>query len=409
MKRIKKLIEVFSADSLSGGVAYKNKELKKAIIKQIEVSGDLTIADLNKDLAISTPKITSLVNELIEEGLLKDEGKIDSTGGRRANIYGLVSDAAYFIGVDVKRYAINIGLLDFKKHLVKTKQQIPYELQNTPESLNALINCIKEFVKDQKLPKEKILSIGINLSGRVNTITGYSYSFFHFQEEPLSEIIEKALGIRTFIENDSRAMAFGEFCSGVVTNEKNVLFVNLDYGIGLGILIDGKVYYGKSGFSGEFGHIPLFNNEIICQCGKKGCLETEVSGVALMRMFKEKIMNGSSSLAMKKGKKIDQIKLEDLVEAAQNEDMLAIELITEFSEKLGRALAVVINLLNPELIILGGTIAKTGDYLRLPTRSSLNKYSLSLVNSDTQFKVSKLGDNAGVLGGCLIARNKIFN
>lgn len=409
MKRIKKLIEVFSADSLSGGVAYKNKELKKAIIKQIEVSGDLTIADLNKDLAISTPKITSLINELIEEGLLKDEGKIDSTGGRRANIYGLVSDAAYFIGVDVKRYAINIGLLDFKKHLVKTKQQIPYELQNTPESLNALINCIKEFVKDQKLPKEKILSIGINLSGRVNTITGYSYSFFHFQEEPLSEIIEKALGIRTFIENDSRAMAFGEFCSGVVTNEKNVLFVNLDYGIGLGILIDGKVYYGKSGFSGEFGHIPLFNNEIICQCGKKGCLETEVSGVALMRMFKEKIMNGSSSLAMKKGKKIDQIKLEDLVEAAQNEDMLAIELITEFSEKLGRALAVVINLLNPELIILGGTIAKTGDYLRLPTRSSLNKYSLSLVNSDTQFKVSKLGDNAGVLGGCLIARNKIFN
>ncbi len=409
MKRIKKLIEVFSADSISGGVAYKNKELKKAIIKQIEVTGDLTIADLNKDLAISTPKITSLVNELIEEGLLKDEGKIDSTGGRRANIYGLVSDAAYFIGVDVKRYAINIGLLDFKKHLVKTKQQIPYELQNTPESLNALINCIKEFVKEQKLPKEKILSIGINLSGRVNTITGYSYSFFHFQEEPLSEIIEKALGIRTFIENDSRAMAFGEFCSGVVSNEKNVLFVNLDYGIGLGILIDGKVYYGKSGFSGEFGHIPLFNNEIICQCGKKGCLETEVSGVALMRMFKEKIMNGSSSLAMKKGKKIDQIKLEDLVEAAQNEDMLAIELITEFSEKLGRALAVVINLLNPELIILGGTIAKTGDYLRLPTRSSLNKYSLSLVNSDTQFKVSKLGDNAGVLGGCLIARNKIFN
>jgi glucokinase-like ROK family protein len=409
MKRIKKLIEVFSADSISGGVAYKNKELKKAIIKQIEVTGDLTIADLNKDLAISTPKITSLVNELIEEGLLKDEGKIDSTGGRRANIYGLVSDAAYFIGVDVKRYAINIGLLDFKKHLVKTKQQIPYELQNTPESLNALINSIKEFVKEQKLPKEKILSIGINLSGRVNTITGYSYSFFHFQEEPLSEIIEKALGIRTFIENDSRAMAFGEFCSGVVSNEKNVLFVNLDYGIGLGILIDGKVYYGKSGFSGEFGHIPLFNNEIICQCGKKGCLETEVSGVALMRMFKEKIMNGSSSLAMKKGKKIDQIKLEDLVEAAQNEDMLAIELITEFSEKLGRALAVVINLLNPELIILGGTIAKTGDYLRLPTRSSLNKYSLSLVNSDTQFKVSKLGDNAGVLGGCLIARNKIFN
>ena len=119
MKKTKQLIDVFSDNTTGGGVAYKNKELKKSIIKQIEVSGDLTIADLNKDLAISTPKITSLVNELIEEGLLIDEGKIDSTGGRRANIYGLVSNAAYFIGVDVKRYAINIGLLDFKKHLVK--------------------------------------------------------------------------------------------------------------------------------------------------------------------------------------------------------------------------------------------------------------------------------------------------
>ena len=81
-------------------------------------------------------------------------------------------------------------------------------------------------------------------------------------------------------------MAYGEFCCGVLTNEKNVLFVNMDYGVGLGILVDGKVYYDKSGFSGEFGNIPFFNNEIICGCGKKGCLETEASGVALLRNFK---------------------------------------------------------------------------------------------------------------------------
>lgn len=409
MVTVQQLFQVFSDESLINGVAYKNKALKKQIINQIDSFGDTTIADLAKELAMSTPKITSLVNELIEDGLLKDEGKINSTGGRRANIYGLVNDAGYFIGVDVKRFSVNIGLLDFKKHLVAIKQQVPYELQNTPKSLNDLIACIKSFVKEQKLIKDKILGITINLSGRINNITGYSYSFFHFQEEPLSEIIEKALGIRTFIENDSRAMAYGEFCSGVVTNEKNILFVNLDYGTGLGILINGKVYYGKSGFTGELGHIPLFNNEIICQCGKKGCLETEVSGSALIRKFKEKINNGYTSNFLKKEKNADDFKLNDIIEAAQNEDTLVIELLADFSEKLGRALAVLINLLNPELVILGGTLALTGDFIKLPTRSSLNKYSLSLVNSDTQLKLSKLNEKAGVLGGCLIARNKILS
>jgi predicted NBD/HSP70 family sugar kinase len=202
--------------------------------------------------------------------------------------------------------------------------------------------------------------------------------------------MEKELGIRTFLENDSRAMAYGEFHDGIVLQERNVLFVNLDYGIGLGILIDGKVYYGKSGFGGEFGHIPVFSNEIICHCGKKGCLETEASSV------------------MKNGKKVADVRLADIMEAIRQEDVLSIELIAGIGEKIGRGLAVLINIFNPELVILGGTMAETGDYIRLPIRSALNKYSLSLVNNDTQVKLSKLGEKAGLMGGCLIARNNLL-
>jgi glucokinase-like ROK family protein len=399
------LMEVFGDDVLGSGVAFKNKTLKKDIINQLDEDGDLTIADLSRELNISTPKITSLVNELIDESLLQDLGKIDSTGGRRASIYGLVNDACYFIGVDVKRYYINIGLLDFKKHLVSVEEKIPYPLENTQQSLTALIDAIKKFMKDQGITREKILGIGINLSGRVNNITGYSYSYFHFHEEPLVATIEQELGIKTFLENDSNAMAYGEFAHGVVTNEKNVLFINLDYGTGSGIILDGKVYYGKSGFSGEFGHIPFYDNEIICGCGKKGCLETEVSGQALLRKVKEKMNAGAATILTKKN---GELKLEDLIEAAKQEDVLMIELLAEMGEKLGRALAVLINLFNPELVILGGTLSETGDYLRLPARSALNKYSLSLVNNDTQVKLSKLGEKAGVMGACLIARNKVL-
>ncbi|HZI01362.1 MAG TPA: ROK family transcriptional regulator [Flavisolibacter sp.] len=404
----KLLFDVFSDDNISG-VAFKNKALKRSMINFLDHAGNVTIAELCKEFNISTPKIINLVNELIAHGIIKDYGKVDSTGGRRANKYGLVADAGFFIGVDVKRYYINIGLLDFKRNLVSLKENIPYRLENSQESFQSLIKSIKQFISELPIKKNKILGAGINLSGRINHTTGYSYSFFNFREEPLAQVIESELKIKTFLENDSRAMAYGEFCCGVVYEEKNVLFVNMDYGIGLGVLIDGKVYYGKSGFSGEFGHIPFFNNEIICHCGKKGCLETEASGYALLRNIKEKIDAGSSSQLATKHQHLDDLQLRDIIEAAKNDDMLCIEMIAQVGEKIGRGLGVLINLFNPELVILGGTLAQTGDYIKLPIRSALHKYSLSLVNNDSQLRLSKLGEKAGVIGGCLIARDQIFN
>ncbi len=400
------LFEIFSEDNLSG-VAFKNKMLKKSIINYIDTAGNTTVNHLSKEFNISTPKIIMLINELIQDQIIMDYGKVDSTGGRPASTYGLVSEAGFFIGVDVKHFYINIGLMDFKKNLVSIKELIPYQLENSQEAFRRLIDIINQFIAELPVEKKKILGMGINLSGRINHTSGYSYSYFHFNEEPLTQIIEQHTGIRTFLENDSRAMAYGEFCCGIVQNEKNVLYVNIDYGIGLGILVNGEVYYGKSGFSGEFGHIPFFNNEIICHCGKKGCLETEASGYALVRKFRDIIQQGSSSQLSKKYNQAEDIKLKDIIEAARNEDNLSIELIAEIGEKIGKGLAVLINIFNPELMILGGTLADTGEYIRLPIKSSLNKYSLSLVNNDTQLKLSRLGEKAGVMGGCLIARKKV--
>jgi predicted NBD/HSP70 family sugar kinase/predicted transcriptional regulator len=398
-------------ENQSSGVALKNKELKKIIFNFLDKVDTSSITELSKELNISVPKTTSLINELIKNELIKDEGKVESTGGRKANMYGLVPDACFFLGVDIKKYYINIGLLNFKKQLVNQKNRIAFKLENTPESLQKLLLIIRTFIKDlpTKIKKDKILSMGINLSGRINNTNGYSYSFFHFQEEPLSTYIENQIGIRTYLENDSRAMAVGEFYVGDITNEKNVLFVNVDYGIGMGIFIDGKIYYGKSGFSGEFGHTPVFNNEIICHCGKKGCLETEASGSAIIRLLHEKINEGSTTSLLKRHKNITDITLTDIIQAAKQEDTLCIELLAEIGEKLGRGLAMLINIFNPELIILGGTLSETDDYLRLPVKSAINKYSLSLVNTDTQLKISKLGEKAGYLGACLLARNKIFS
>ena len=386
----------------------KNAMIKINIIRYYINNGENTLADLGKEMDLSVPTVTKLVGELIDEGYVVDFGKQETNGGRRPNIYGVNPDSGYFLGVDIKRFRINIALINFKGEMIELKSSIPFFYENTQDSFDKLCVIINDFVNSLSIPKPKILSTGINMSGRVNTETGHSYSLYYFSEKPLTEIFQERLGMHVTIDNDSRSMAYGEYMNGIVNGEKNILFVNVSWGLGLGIFIDGKLYYGKSGFAGEFGHLNAFDNEILCHCGKKGCLETQASGSFIHRRFLEKIAEGNSSILEKRIKNGETIIQEDILEAAMKEDMLAIELIEEVGNTLGKHIAGLINLFNPELVIIGGVVASTGDYLLLPIRSTIKKYSLNLVSKDTAIKLSKLGDKAGVVGACMLARSKML-
>ena len=179
-------------------------------------------------------------------------------------------------------------------------------------------------------------------------------------------------------------------------------------GVAIGIVVDGQLYYGKSGFAGEFGHIPFFDNEIICSCGKKGCLETEVSGIAIEDKMCHLIEKGVNTILKEKYDQQKSIHIDDIIAAAKNDDNLSIELIEEAGEKVGKAVAFLINTFNPETVIVGGNLAAAGDYILLPLQSATNKYSLNLVNQDTEIKISKLGERAGAFGACLLSRSKLL-
>lgn len=184
------------------------------------------------------------------------------------------------------------------------------------------------------------------------------------------------------------------------------MYVNVSWGLGMGLIIDGKLYYGKSGFSGEFGHYPTFDNDKLCHCGKKGCLETETSGRYIYDKFMEKLGNGNTSILSETFKSKGDISLDEIVQAALKDDMLAIELIEEVGSTLGKNLAGIINIFNPELVVIGGVLSQSGDYLFLPLKSAIKKYSLNMVSNDSILKLSKLGAKAGVIGACLLARSK---
>ncbi len=390
-------------------VGSKNGLLKKKVITYFMHNGGSTIPDLAKELDLSVPTVTKFINEMHEDGYINDYGKLETSSGRHPSLYDLNPESGYFIGVDIKKFGLNLGLINFRGEMMDLKMDIPYKFKNTPEALDELCRQILEFIDKTGIDGNKILNVCVNISGRVNPESGYSFSTFNFSEKPLAETLEEKIGYPVCIDNDTRAMTYGELVQGAVNGEKNILFVNISWGLGIGIIIDGKIYTGKSGFSGEFGHINVFDNEILCHCGKKGCLETEASGSALYRVLLERIAGGETSILSERAAESENpLTLDEIVAAVEKEDLLCIDIVEEIGQKLGRQIAGLISIFNPELVVIGGTLAQTEDYIIQPIKTSVRKYSLNLVNKDAVIIPSKLKSKAGVVGACMLARSRAF-
>jgi predicted NBD/HSP70 family sugar kinase len=187
-----------------------------------------------------------------------------------------------------------------------------------------------------------------------------------------------------------------------------MLFLNVSWGLGMGMILNGKLHYGKSGFSGEIGHIPVLENNQICQCGKTGCLETGASGQALHRMVLDKLSSGRKSMLSAKFNRQEKIGIKDIMNAIMHEDVLAIETLEEIGIILGRSISGFINLFNPDQVVIGGGLAAAEEYLMLPVKAALQKYSLSSIKKDTVVRFSKLGMKAGPLGACVLSRSKLL-
>ncbi len=390
------------------GISHKNSLIKRNIIAHMAVNGECTLSELTKELHISVPTITKLVQELVDENIVTDQGKVETPGGRRPNVFGLANSAIYFAGVNVGRDNMTFLITDLQNNIITEKADYSFELIDRPQCLDKICSNIADFIDNCGVDRSKILGLGVGMTGRVNPETGRSYKYFTSSEQPLREILEEKTGLRVLLENDTRARCYAEYTCGKSKEEHNVIYLHLGRGVAIGIVVDGKLFYGKSGFAGEFGHIPFFDNEIICSCGKKGCLETEVSGIAIEDKMCRKIEQGVNTILRAQFDREKTIHIDDIIAAAKNDDNLSIELIEEAGEKVGKAVAFLINTFNPETVIVGGNLAAAGDYLMLPLKSATNKFSLNLVYKDTKFRVSKMTENANAWGVAMLIRNKII-
>ena len=353
------------------------------IIRKIISDGSVTVPDVADATGLSTTTISKFIARMKSEKLLKDN-KIEKDGkrGRRALSYNISNDSFYFIGVDVKAYELGIGLMGFAGEMVKMEVDKNYVFENTRDNLDYICGKVKEFADSSGM---NIAGVNFNLSGRVDSHRGTSYSVFNFEESrdiSLAEYLGEVLELPVTIENDTKSMAFGDY---LAYNRPwgNVLYVNVGWGLGLGIIIDGKLY-----------------------CGQKGCLETEVSMKAVLRKLQERLHSGESSFLTGKYRRGEKISPDDIISAADRGDQLCTELISNAANELGKKMSGMLNLFNPDCIILGGKLATaTSYYFQQHVTAAIRQYSLKLMSHNVQIVNSKLGDKAGIIGACMIARN----
>lgn len=380
------------------GTAARQNAQKKEIINLLATSAsEMTIPEICRRIHLSIPTGTKLINELIENRVITTTGKKETGNGRKPIMYSLNPNSLYSVGVEVLMRRISIGIVDLRFNTVFYKRDKNFRIRDSEECLEYVKDFIHDSIEEAGIEASRILGIGIGLTGRVNIQTGIAYNYFRFLEEPLSQYFSRAFERNVFIDNDTHIWGHAEQILGRARDASNALVVNLGRGLGMSIIANGKMVTGGSGFAGEFGHMQFGDSNKLCICGKRGCLGMEVSGYALEEKFKMKIEEGESSILTRE-LEMDQLRYDNILEAASRGDALSIILIQQMGNNLGKALGNIVNLLNPEVIVLGGKFARAENLLLDSVRSGMIHSALPNPFKNVTLELSGLDEKGGVRG-----------
>lgn len=385
----------------TGNKGRRQKQLSRIIKFLSKNKNAVTIPELAYEVNISVPTSTNYIEELLHSNWVIEGGFKETGSGRKPVLYSLNKDKLYTVGlrVDLSKLQLVISRIDFS--LVYEVVEDNFTVENTQSCLEHVVHFVKGAIKEAGVNRSKIAGVGVGITGRVNSKTGESFSYFNFMEAPLKQYLKDALQLEVLIGNDTRTAGFSELVQDKNSSKHNSLFVNVSQGLGLSMMFNGKVIFGESGFAGELGHMQLGRKERLCVCGKRGCLGTEVSGHGLLIDLIEAVESDQSSIFFEKSK-IDEYKYRDVFKAANEGDVLSITLLQRIGVLLGEALGNLVNLLNPGVIIIGGEFVIVKEIFIDAVNIGLKK--TALVNPLKQCSIvsSELGMNAFAKGAAVM-------
>jgi predicted NBD/HSP70 family sugar kinase len=380
----------------------KGMQLKHMITKCLYFDKAMSCAELSELFDKSIPSIAKALNELIEKGFVVEQGYAPSSGGRRPLMYAINADAMYILAIAMDQMNTRIQLVDLRNEPVADMLMFELKLAGNDLALQTLVDHINQYLDNCGILKDKITGIGIGMPGFIDPDKGKNYTYLNSGDRSLSQYLSEETGLPTYIDNDSSLVALAEQKFGIAKWQKEVMVINLSWGIGLGMIVNGELFRGRNGFAGEFSHIPLSEDGALCECGKRGCLEAEASMLVVSTKAIEGIKQGRITSLKLVGDAQSKQMGDAIMTAANNGDQFAIELFSDSGYKIGKALAILIHIMNPQAIVLSGRGAKVGKILLAPIQQALHKYCIPRLSGGTELLISELGFDAELIGAAIL-------
>lgn len=392
--------------------SYINRLNKIEVLRLIRDSGEISRADIVKKTRLSAPTVTRITDNLINDKLAVMVGEGNSTGGRPPKLIRFDGTHNYVIGIDLGSTSIR-GVICNLNGLFITEIETPTDLDGGFEQICIQVGeLITKLIDRSKLEKEKIMGVGLAVAGLINSESGIvEYSpVFGWWKVNLKTELKKHIpeNLPIFYDNVSRLTALGEMLYGVGKKFKHFICVNVGYGIGAGIIINGTPLYGSQGFTGEFGHVVLdSDSQYVGKDGIKGCLEALSSGYGMAEIAKDRLKKGDKSI-LTKGKSIDEVSAKDIVDAAREGDVLSTEIFDSAMHYLGLGLDTLIKLFNPEAVVISGGLTKNGDVFFDKLKHNTFKNILYPVEDRVEILPSSFKDDATLIGAFSLIISKVF-
>lgn len=383
-----------------------------SILNIIREHNTISRQQLAKLTGLTPAAITGIVRDLVALGYVIEKGLGKSSGGRRPVKLQFNPASGYILGAEITRNNTTLGMVNLGAEPLIIKQY-SIDMTEPQRGLALLADETQKMIIESGVDKKKIFGMGVAYPGLVDISTRVVKRSPNlgkkWRDIPIEKWLQEMIGIRVFVENNSNAAALAEYSFGLGKETKNMAYINLGEGISAGIILNGMLAYGFKGYTGEIGHLVINEDGPLCNCGNNGCLESLYAVPALVRKANNELAlynqkDPLKALWLENG----NVTIEDIIANANETDSYAWKLIRQAGWHIGKGVAAIINVFNPEAIFIGGILAEAGNILLEPLRESVQKHAFPELVREVKIELSSMRRDTGFYGACAVTIRALF-
>jgi len=381
---------------------------KYAILDLIRFTpGGISRVELARQMGLTRAAVTAIMNDLLANGLVREaESQTRSKpAGRKPIVLEINPSKGHVAAIDMGATHAMALVADYSARVIAEKE-IPFDIRRDPEiCLFEIDTLLRDTILQANLSISDLSAVGFGVPGPIVTEVGSVIApplMPGWDTYPIKDHLEELWALPVSLNNDAELGAIGEWAYGAGRGERYLMYVKVGTGVGAGILLNGQIYQGATGAAGEIGHITIDENGPLCSCGNRGCLEAMSGGRAIANQAKDAVLKGQRT-QLAYIDPIEKLSAKDVIDSARNGDLLAQQIMTEAGTHLGTAIAGLVNLFNPGMIVVGGGVSQIGDLLLDPIRRIVGERSLKASSRSVRITSALLGRRSVAMGGVVQA------